>query len=347
MRDILVIRLSSMGDVALTVPVLKALISQNDNLRISVLTKKDFNPLFKELPIQIINPDLKGNHKGLTGLYRLSKELRKIASWEAVFDLHDVLRSKVLRLLLKRIGIKVFSIDKGRTEKKALTRKNNKEFKPLTSTLERYAKTFKDYGLTLNLDQAKPLTNIFKLSDNARQLLGNHRGRKVGIAPFAKHRQKMYPLEKMENIIRESAGNGIEVYLFGGGEEEKKPSERIVAENDNVTSVVGKFPLEEELALMEQMDVMLSMDSANMHLAALVGTKVISIWGGTHNNAGFGPFLQSDEDQMIQVSVEELPCRPCSVFGNKPCYRGDWACMHLIEEETVLSKLRNHLSIPC
>ena len=218
MRDVLVIRLSSMGDVALSVPVLKALIDQNDNLRISVLTKKAFNPLFKELPIQIINPDLNGEHKGLTGLYRLSKELRKIASWEAVFDLHDVLRSKVLRFLLKRIGIKVFSIDKGRTEKKALTRKSNKEFKLLASTLERYAKTFKDYGLTLNLDKAKPLTNCFKLSDNARQLLGDQSEKKIGISPFAKHRQKMYPLEKMENIIREIAGDGIKVYLFGGGE---------------------------------------------------------------------------------------------------------------------------------
>jgi len=343
MRDLLVIRLSSMGDVALTIPVLKALISQNDHLRVSVLTKKIFNPLFRGLPIQLINPDLKGKNKGLIGLYRLSKELGKIASWEAIFDLHDVLRTKVLKFLFRRMGIKVFSIDKGRTEKKALTRKNNKVFKPLVPTLERYAKTFRDYGLGLNLDQAKPITNIFKLSDDSRQILGDQRKKKFGIAPFAKHRQKMYPLEKMENIIREIAGNEIDVFLFGGGEEEKKQSERIVAENDHVISVVGKFPLEEELALMEQMEVILSMDSANMHLAALVGTKVLSIWGGTHPNAGFAPFLQSTDEQMIQVPVEELPCRPCSVFGDKLCYRGDWACMNLIEEETVLSKLMYYL----
>lgn len=343
MKNILVIRLSSMGDVTLSIPVIKVLISQNDNLKVSVLTRATFNPLFRGLPVQLINPDLKGKHKGLIGLYRLSKELGKIASWDAVFDLHDVLRTKILRFFFKRMGIKVFAFDKGRAEKKKLTRKNNKVFKPLESTLERYAKTFRDYGLALNLDQAKPLTNSFKLSDDSRQILGDQRKIKIGIAPFAKHRQKMYPLEKMENIIREIAGNKIDVFLFGGGEEEKKQSERIVAENDHVISVVGKFPLEEELALMEQMEVILSMDSANMHLAALVGTKVLSIWGGTHPNAGFAPFLQSTDEQMIQIPVEELPCRPCSVFGNKPCYRGDWACIHLLEEETVLSKLQNYL----
>jgi len=80
-----------------------------------------------------------------------------------------------------------------------------------------------------------------------------------------------------------------------------------------------------------------------MHLASLVGTKVFTIWGGTHPNAGFRPFLQNADEQMIQVPIEELPCRPCSVFGDKLCYRGDWACMNLIEEETVLSKLQNYL----
>lgn len=343
MRNILVIRLSSMGDVALTIPVLEALISQNDNLKVSVLTRAVFNPLFCKLPVQLINPDLKATHKGLIGLYRLSKEIKQKASWEAVFDLHDVLRTKILRFLFKRMGIKVFAFDKGRAEKKKLTRKNNKVFKPLESTLERYAKAFRDYGLALSLDQAKPLTNSYKLSDRSRQILGDQNKKKFGIAPFAKHRQKMYPLEKMENIIKEIASSEIDVYLFGGGEEEKKQAERIVAENDHVISVVGKFPLEEELALMEQMEVMLSMDSANMHLASLVGTKVFTIWGGTHINAGFSPFLQGSDEQIIQVPVEELPCRPCSVFGDKPCYRGDWACMNLIEEETVLSKLQNYL----
>ncbi len=343
MRNILVIRLSSMGDVALTIPVLASLISQNDNLKVTVLTRAVFNPLFSKLPVQLINPDLKTTHKGLIGLYRLSKEIQQKASWEAVFDLHDVLRTKVLRFLFKRMGIRVFAFDKGRAEKKKLTRKNNKVFKPLESTLERYAKTFRNYGLALNLDQAKPLTNSYKLSDHSRHILGDKSKKKFGIAPFTKHRQKMYPLEKMENIIKEIAGNEIDVYLFGGGEEEKKQAERIVAENDHVISVVGKFPLEEELALMEQMELMLSMDSANMHLASLVGTKVFTIWGGTHPNAGFRPFLQSTDEQMIQIPVEELPCRPCSVFGDKLCYRGDWACMNLIEEETVLSKLQNYL----
>ena len=76
------------------------------------------------------------------------------------------------------------------------------------------------------------------------------------------------------------------------------------------------------------------MDSGNMHLAALSGVPVLSIWGATHPDAGFGPWGQGEE-AILQIPTDELTCRPCSVFGNKPCWRGDLACLTSISVETV------------
>ena len=86
---------------------------------------------------------------------------------------------------------------------------------------------------------------------------------------------------------------------------------------------------------MSHLDVMISMDSSNMHLASLTDTPVVSIWGATHPFAGFLGWNQKAED-CVQL---DLPCRPCSVYGNKPCFRGDYACLNGISSEEILNKL--------
>ena len=90
---------------------------------------------------------------------------------------------------------------------------------------------------------------------------------------------------------------------------------------------------------MSYIDVMVSMDSANMHLASLVGTTVVSVWGATHPYAGFMGWNQKEEN-AVQVT---LPCRPCSIFGNKPCRRGDYACLRQIEPSDIIQKIENNL----
>jgi ADP-heptose:LPS heptosyltransferase len=125
------------------------------------------------------------------------------------------------------------------------------------------------------------------------------------------------------------------IFLFGRGEKE----------DQHFTEWCKEFPacvfvsqhlqsMSEELILMSHLDVMLSMDSANMHLASLTGIPVVSIWGATHPYAGFMGWNQSEEN-VVQV---DLPCRPCSVFGQKPCFRGDFACLNNIEPETIFRK---------
>ena len=312
-----------MGDVALTVPVVQAALEQNENTCITILTRKAFIPLFHGLEVAFVVPDLYGRHKGIFGLYRLFRELKSKCQWDTVLDLHDVLRSKILRTFFKLSGTPVHQIDKGRKEKKALISKENKVFVKLKHTSERYADVFRRAGYELNLSKVKSSKKNFTIPDQFLESLNPKISSWIGIAPFAQHDFKVYPIKKMQQVVDLLAEKGHQVFIFGGGENEKKKAEDLCAGKSNVTNLIGRFPLENELGLLSKMDLVLSMDSANMHMAALTGTKVVSIWGATHPNAGFTPFGQQDENQMIQISTNELSCRPCSVFGNKPCHRGD------------------------
>lgn len=343
MRNFLVIRLSSLGDVALTVPVLQAVCSQNANIKITLLTRKNFKPLFRNIPnISFIDPDLKGKHKGLPGLFRLYREIRGNNSFEAVVDLHDVLRSKILRSFFRISGLAVYKIHKGRKEKKALTRTSNKILLPLTSTTDRYAEVFRKAGLAADPGKSEYLPGEFPTTVLVNALLGKKNQAWIGIAPFAQHKEKMYPIEKMKEVIRLLTAEGKKIFIFGGGPKEENIAGTI-ADGRLVISLVSKFSLEDELGIMQKMDVMLTMDSANMHLAGIAGVKVISIWGATHPYAGFLPFSDENKKRMIQISAEEMPCRPCSVFGNVPCHRGDFACMMNIAAHSIAQKVREEL----
>jgi ADP-heptose:LPS heptosyltransferase len=105
----------------------------------------------------------------------------------------------------------------------------------------------------------------------------------------------------------------------------------------NVTSLVSRFELKKELILMSHLDVMLSMDSANMHLAFLTHTPVVSIWGATHPYAGFSG-LQVEGSEIVQVPMD---CRPCSIYGNKPCYKGNYECMYNIQPQDIAATVMN------
>jgi len=307
---ILVIRLSAMGDVAMTVPVIRALLNQHPDLRITVLTRAQFSPIFNSIPgIAVYPADLKGKHRGISGLYQLSKSLKKLPI-DAVADLHNVLRTKILKLFLWRTPF--YSIDKGRPEKKALIQ--GQLFEPLKTTHERYAEVFAELGYEINLKDPifpKP-ANLNELK--AFEALKWNRPL-IGIAPFAAHQGKMYPLSLMEEVIAKLSDK-YQIILFGGGSEEERELDRIEKQFVNVTSVAGKTSLKEELELISNLDLMISMDSGNGHLAAIYGIKVLSIWGVTHPFAGFAPYFQKGENNIL-ADRQQYPLIPTAIYGNK------------------------------
>lgn len=335
MKKLLVIRFSALGDIAMTVPVVHDLAMQYPDLEITIVSREMARSLFEKLPqnVHFFCADLKGRHKSLFGLSRLLKDIH-FKDFDYVADFHDVLRTQWLRFICHLFGKKVAKIDKGRTGKKELTQQKNKVFVQQKTSFERYAKVLEQLGFPVKPQFVKLDYSSFCETQKATNEIW------IGIAPFAKHPSKVYPLEKMEEVIKAlSQRENTTVFLFGGGEDEKRQITELCAKYPNVQPVKSQHGLADELALMGQLDVMLTMDSANMHLASLVGTRVVSVWGGTHPYAGFLGWNQK-EDDCIQL---DLPCRPCSVYGNKPCYRDDYACLNDIAPEQIISKLNRYL----
>lgn len=310
-KNILVIRLSAMGDVAMMVPVLRAINKQYPDVKITILTRSFFKPFFRDLKnVTVFSAEVKGKHKGIFGLYKLARQLNKENRFYAIADLHNVLRSKILK---KFIRCKRFvSIDKGRAEKKALV--SGKTFQQLKTTHQRYADVFETLGFKLDLSNPIfPKKSI--LNENILAIIGQGSKKIIGIAPFAAHEGKMYPLDLMEEVIK-SISKNYKVILFGGGTQEIDILNDFENSYKNVVNVAGKLDLEEELDVISNLDVMLSMDSSNGHIAAMLGIKVVTVWGVTHPFAGFAAFNQP-EDYMLLADRNQFPKIPTSIYGNK------------------------------
>ena len=338
MARILIIRLSALGDVAMTVPVVYSLAEQYPQHEITVLSRKGMRVLFQQLPsnVHFFEADFKNVYKGLPGLKDLYTKLKN-EQFDYVADLHDVLRSKCLRFYFRWAGVPVAAICKGRAGKKRLVRRRCKVFEPQKSSFQRYADVLEVLGLPVKLN----FSSVYGEGKGDFSQIASITGKKgeqvwIGIAPFAKHKGKIYPLELQEQIVSHFAAKpATQVFLFGGGKEEEEVFLRWSAKYPSVHSLIRKVNLHTELDLMSYLDVMLSMDSANMHLASLVHTPVVSIWGATHPYAGFMGWQQQPE-HIVQV---DLSCRPCSVYGQKSCWRGDYACLYMITPEQVIEKI--------
>ena len=309
-KHLLVIRLSSMGDVAMSVPVLAAFSNTHPSIKLTVLTKKQFAPLFRDLKmVTVLLADFTTTHKGVLGLYRLSKQIRKTGI-DAVADLHNVLRTRVLKLFL--FWVNFAQIDKGRTEKKALV--TGEIATPLRSTPQRYADVFRELGFEFDIDNTSfPVAK--QLDATVIREIGAFSKPTIGIAPFAAYASKTYPLSKMEKVILELQQE-FQVLLFGGGPNETKLLKKIASKHQNVFCVAGTFELDQELDIISNLTVMLSMDSSNGHMAAMFGVKVVTIWGVTHPNAGFAPFGQLDKNNLLS-DQKKYPAIPTSIYGNE------------------------------
>lgn len=337
MARVLITRLSSFGDVAMLVPVVFSVAARYPQDRFIVLTRKSFAPLFENLGFNIsaVTFDASQQHKGIWGLFRLLRSVSRYR-YTHIADVHNVLRTKIIRGYMSSLGKESAYIDKGRAEKRDMIK--TKDLEPaLKPTTERYMEVFEDLGFPAEM----VFKNFFEFKPKSlyplRAIIKEKVGKWIGIAPFAKHKEKIYPLGKMETIIYElSKDTNNIIFLFGAGSQERSLLGEWAEKFPNTISVSGKINLENELLLISYIDVMVTMDSANMHLASLVETPVISIWGATHPNLGFYGYKQDPENI---VEINDLDCRPCSVYGETPCVREDYACLNRIEENTILEKI--------
>ena len=257
---------------------------------------------------------------------------------DAFADLHNVLRSKVVGLLFALSGKKRATVDKGREGKKELTRAENKIFAPLATMFERHVKVFEELGFSLDLSNPQfPEKAI--LSEDILEIIGNENQKLIGIAPFAQYDSKVYPLDLMKEVVAKLAENSsYKILLFGGGKKEIDILDSIAQPFENVINMAGKIKFQQELQLISNLDVMLSMDSGNAHIAAMLGVKVITLWGATHPYAGFLPFNQS-LDNALTSDRNQYPQLPTSVYGNKTV-EGYQDAMRSISPNEIVQKIQ-------
>ena len=342
-KHIMVIRLSAMGDVAMTVPVVRSLVEQHENVKVTVVSKAAYKPFFDDIQrVSFFEADTNGRHKGLFGLLRLFDELNKLHVY-CVADLHNVLRSTIIRKLFALRGKKTARVDKARKEKATLTSQDpvKKVFEPLKPMVQRYAQVFEELGFSIDLkDHVFPQKK--QLTVDILEYTGQKNGTWIGIAPFAQHDGKVYPKDQMQEVINSLAViPGCRLMLFGGGRHEASLLKKYADGRENILVVAGKMSLKQEMRLISNLDLMLSMDSGNAHIAAMLGVKVITLWGATHPYTGFTPFNQP-ADHAITSDREKYPLLPTSVYGNK-IVKGYEDAMTTIAPETVVNKIKQVL----
>lgn len=340
-KHILVIRMSAMGDVAMAVPVLRVLAQTYPDLKLTVVSRPFFKPMFDGIPnVDFLAAEVDGKHKGLPGLIKLANQAKALGV-DAVADLHNVIRSKVITRYLKLKGLKTATQDKGRAEKKALVSVENRKFVQLKTTHQRYADVFAALGYPIDLSTHIP-PGRKDLLPKLNALIGVEPKKLIGIAPFAAHEGKAYPLESITELIALlDALDTYRIFLFGGGKKEVEQLQTLAKPFSNVVNVAGKLNFEEELALISNLDLMVSMDSGNGHLAAMYGIPVLTLWGVTHPFAGFAPFNQPMDYQLLS-DREKFPLIPTSIYGNK-YPNGYEKAMATIDPKEVWRKIRQIL----
>lgn len=316
----------------MTIPVLRAFYKQYPEVKLTVLTRPFFAPFFRDLDNVTIYPiDLNKKHKGVFGLYKLSKALKQL-NIDAIADLHNVLRTKILKVFFFR---KPFvQIDKGRAEKKALIKGGI--FKSLKSTHQRYADVFEALGFKIDIKNPS-FPEKKTLPDTVLSRINTQNKKQwIGIAPFAQYQSKMYPLHQLKEVINILKEEYI-VFLFGG-QAEKEPLDDLTCSSENVINIAGQYNLNQELDLISNLDVMLSMDSGNAHIAAMLGVKVLTIWGVTHPYAGFGAFNQPESHHLVPNRKVYFKT-PTSIYGNT--YPEDYKDIAgSIKPDLILNKIK-------
>ena len=348
-EHILVIRFSSLGDIAMTVPVVWALAQQYPDIRITMLSRSYARTLFDDLApnVNFMEADLKVEYhgiKGLNALYRrlVAKQFTKVA------DLHNVLRSEYLRMRFNLGRYRVEHVNKHRKDRRQLISYKNKVKKQLPTSFDNYLEVFERLGYPIDISKFR---SIFPEEGGNLNLLPKEIGPKknfeqwIGIAPFAAHEGKVYPARLMEQVIFKLLEKypKCRIFFFGKGYQEDKYLGLWCAQYRQCTNASRLCEnMYQELIIMSHLDVMLSMDSANMHLASLTAVPVVSVWGATHPYAGFLGYNQSKEN-IIQLDLE---CRPCSIFGQKACQRGDYACLKNIPPERIVERIESIINNP-
>lgn len=327
---ILVVRFSSIGDILLITPLLRAIRHRHPDCHLTVVTKRVFRPLLSDNPrVDRLLELTAGN-----SIPRLAREIRR-NGYTHKLDLHGNVRSRLLRALAPG-NWRGYS--KRRLERTALIRLKLDRYPPDTPpTAERFFEAARDLDITPDEQPAE-----FYLSDGAKKHadrwlavhgLGTDRPL-VAIAPRAAHETKCWPMTHWLSLVQGLAASGIDSIVIGGSEETSAC--QIVAEagGSRSASVAGIFGLQRAGAAIARAQVLVSGDTGAMHMATALGTPVVALFGPTVRQFGFFPY-----NAPAVVMQRNLPCRPCSKMGGARCPLSHHRCLRDIAPEEVRSAI--------
>lgn len=319
-KHILVIRFSALGDVVILAPILKQKMADNPGVEVTVAAPQMLEPFFSGVPnLSFIGID---RH---AGNFRIFKKL-KACRPTVVADLHSVTRSFLLDFLFLLNFIPVHVMLKQRMKRRRLLKHKDIQ---LATSWQHYDYVLRQCGLD-GIGVMPPYLEHKPSPDGIVR---------IGIAPFSTSQGKNYPVEKMEKVISLLAGQpSFEVWLFGGRKYDVKFKEW--TEKYPYVGISDSTSFDSELELIKKLDVMVSMDSANLHFVSALEVPAVTVWGATHPYCGFAGWRQNPE-WSVQA---DLPCRPCSIYGSKPCVKGTYECMQLISPEMIFEKVMSVIS---
>lgn len=328
----LILRLTSIGNVAMMVPLIASLSRRYADDRFIIVCEKRLEDMFASLPnVDLITLGKLNSVVAWRTQLRLFFDIRRRYKIDVVIDLQNVWRTRWIRMLFKMSGACVSKIENQAAEKRLLTLRGYEQLKPLKTEFERYGEALQKAGLQID-DTFLSLPCNSQAKKEIEALYGKKTGRRIAIAPFAKSATNMLPYGLIKEVIHYYAKDKRnEVFLFGAGAVESEMLRQWASVMAGVVSVAGQLTIAQELELMRTMDVMICMDSANQHLASLVGLRAVSIWLGTHPYAGYYGWKQSKND----ILQKNLSCRPCTIHGKQKCRYRNFLCKDFTLEEIV------------
>lgn len=336
-KTYIIIRLSALGDVAMTLPALYSAADDHPGDQFVLVTQYFMSRLVIQSPLNLTTIPFQLEQYGSPlGLLRFTKKLHQLYPNAIVVDLHHSLRTRSMGFILKTLGHRLISIEKPYEErKKLLETRVEQRVDPelyLPRMTDLYFLTLKRAGLNM-LSKGRLVTGR---TNCPRRIT-------IGIAPNAHYRGKMISREQVLQLIDGLSERfpDCDMILYGAAGAEARKNRELVQLRPNKVRLTAAEGLANEVEEIAQLDCMVSMDSANQHIAAMVGTPVISIWGATHPASGYIPF----RTPLANCIGAELECRPCSIKGDKICHRGDYACLSLLSIPKIIDAVEKEVNL--
>lgn len=331
-KKILIIQTAFLGDVILTLPLLQVLKEKFHESEIDFLCIPATAILFKHNPL--VRNTIVYDKRGGDTLSRIVN-IVKSNSYDVVISPHRSSRSSLIsrfskakkRITFDRTSLSFLYTDKIKYDVGIHEiQRNLSLLAPLGVNQQNIIKP----EIFLSSDEEVKINKLFA---NENIIATDDL---IAVAPGSVWFTKRYPKEKFAEVLNLLSSQNSKIFLIGG-EADRELSEFLISnsENKNIINTIGKLNILESAELIKRCRVLLTNDSAPLHIANAVNTKVVSLWGATVPQFGFFPYGKND----VVVETEGLTCRPCAIHGGNKCPIGTFVCMRNIQENTVYELL--------